>query len=60
MAVIRIVNVGDEHVAHVVHVSVKGSVGRQDTGLHHVAQDVDALVFCQGYVVSFFLNKTFD
>lgn len=43
---VRVVNVGDEDVSHIVHISIEGSVWRQNAGFHHVAQDVDSLVFC--------------
>lgn len=47
MAMVRIVDVRDEDVPHVVQVAVEGAVRREDARLDHVPQDVDPLVLRQ-------------
>lgn len=49
MFVIGIMRQRNEHVAHVVHVSVVRPVGAQYGGLHHVTEDIDSFLFSQFY-----------
>lgn len=46
---VRVVGVGDEHVAHVVQVAVVAAVPAEDGRLHQVAEDVDAGGLVQGH-----------
>lgn len=47
MSVIRVVNVGQEDVSHVVQITVEPTIRRQNAGLHHVPQHINAFVFRQ-------------
>ncbi|CAH0402946.1 unnamed protein product [Chilo suppressalis] len=47
--VVRIVRVGDEHVAHVVQIAVVAAVAAQDRRLHQVAEYVDTRLLCEGH-----------